>query len=126
MPSQILVAEDNMVNQSVIRAFLVKLGYQVSIVSDGAKSISSFENMRPDLVLMDCNMPLMDGMEATRRIRQLESDRGWQRTPVLALTAHGPSEIMDACREAGMDDHISKPVIFDQLRETLVKWLESR
>ena len=123
MSKHVLIAEDNLINQSVAKAFVTKLGYQVSIAANGLEAVEKFIELKPDLILMDCNMLEMDGMEATRKIRQLEEENGYSRLPIVALTAHAFSEIVEECRAAGMDDHLAKPIIFNKLREVLAEQL---
>lgn len=119
---RVLLAEDNPVNQRVMVAFVKKLGYSVSLANDGREVLEKFEADGADLILMDCNMPDLDGLEATRRIRQLEQERGLPRTPIVAVTAHASGSSARECLAAGMDDHIAKPIIFDDLREAMAKW----
>lgn len=123
MSKHILIAEDNLVNQSVAKAFVSKVGYQVTIAVNGVEAVEKFIELRPDMVLMDCNMPEMDGMDATRKIREYEQQHELERTPIVALTAHAFSEVVDDCFAAGMDGHLAKPIIFDKLRETLAQHL---
>ncbi len=111
----VLLAEDNEVNAMVTEALLRRFGLTVEVVSDGASVVDKASSSeRPDLVLMDCQMPGMDGFEATRQIRQHEKAHGLPRLPVVALTANALSGDRERCIEAGMDDHLSKP--FDDAR----------
>lgn len=119
---RVLLAEDNPVNQRVMIAFVRKLGYDVSLAHDGNEALQKFEAEGADLILMDCNMPDLDGLEATRRIRQMEQARGLAETPIVAVTAHASGSSAQQCREAGMNDHIAKPVMFDALRIVMAKW----
>lgn len=121
-PLRVLVAEDNLVNQRVVGAFLKRVGCEVTMVANGLEAIDAFLADGTDLLLMDCNMPEMDGIEATRRIRELELQRALPRTPIVALTAHAFSEIVQQCRDAGMDEHLAKPIIFDDLRVLIERW----
>jgi CheY-like chemotaxis protein len=116
------LAEDNAVNQRVMLAFVKKLGYQVSLASDGNEALRKFEAEGADLILMDCNMPDMDGLEATRQIRRMEAARGLPPTPIIAVTAHASGSSAQECREAGMNDHIAKPIMFEALRAVMAKW----
>jgi signal transduction histidine kinase/CheY-like chemotaxis protein len=116
---RVLVAEDNLVNQRVVCAMLEKMGIAVELAHDGQEAVAKVAAERYDAVLMDCQMPVMDGFEATRRIRQLESARG--RVPVIALTANQFDEVRDECFAAGMDAHLRKPV----LREDLIRVLSA-
>ncbi len=108
-PLHVLLAEDNVVNQMVASKLMVKLGHKVEIASSGAEAVAAFGNATWDLVLMDCQMPLMDGYEATRQIRKLEKALG-SRTPIVALTAHAMPEDREKCLAAGMDGYLTKPL----------------
>lgn len=116
-PIRVLVAEDNRVNQLVVRRFLERLGVQPSIVNDGASAIDSVQKQVFDLVLMDRHMPNVDGLEATRRIRQMSGDRA--RTPIVALTASVMAEDQRACLAAGMNAVLPKPIEVSMLANTL-------
>jgi CheY-like chemotaxis protein len=115
--------EDNPINQKVACAMLRRLGVRVEVADDGRKALAIFAQGGIDLVLMDVQMPVMDGYEATRSIRDLELARGWPRTPVLALTANAMAEDRDACLAAGMDDFIPKPIAKSALQAALDRWL---
>jgi CheY-like chemotaxis protein/nitrogen-specific signal transduction histidine kinase len=104
----VLVAEDNMINQVVAVSLLAHLGCTVDVASDGREAVRRWSDGAYDLILMDCQMPDMDGYEATRAIRAAESDGA--RIPIVALTANALAEDRAACLAAGMDDHIAKPV----------------
>jgi PAS domain S-box-containing protein len=120
---RILVAEDNPVNQMLIRILLSKLGYQAEVVGDGAQAVHALETGDFDLVLMDCQMPVMNGFEATRHIRAGGELVRNPHLPVIALTANAMNEDREACLAAGMDDHIGKPISPDALKECLERWL---
>ena len=117
--ARILVAEDNATNRQVALAQLQKLGYQASAVANGAEAVEAVRQGRYDLVLMDCEMPVMDGFEATRRIRESSHPV----IPIVALTAHAMPADRDRCLSAGMNDYLSKPVELERLAEVLAKWL---
>jgi signal transduction histidine kinase/CheY-like chemotaxis protein/HPt (histidine-containing phosphotransfer) domain-containing protein len=118
-----LVAEDNLVNQEIVSAMLEKLGVETTIVDNGARAVEALRSERFDLVLMDCQMPVLDGYDATVQIRQSEApDR---RTPIIALTANAFVEDRSLCVQAGMDDYLAKPVSFATLTEVLQRWLPS-
>ena len=121
--TRILVAEDIATNQEVALAILKKLGYQADAVGNGAAALAALDKATYDLILMDCEMPGMDGYEATRRIRQQETSDGKSRIPILALTAHAISGDRDKCMESGMDDYLCKPIEPRRLAEGLDKWL---
>ena len=111
----ILLAEDNVVNQKVACRMLEKLGYRVDVAADGQAAFEAWQSGRYHLILMDCQMPVMDGYETTRKIREHEAGR--KRIPIIALTAHAMKGADNECRAAGMDDYLSKPIDRDQLRE---------
>jgi PAS domain S-box-containing protein len=119
--AQILVAEDNATNREVALAQLQKLGYQANAVTNGVEAIDAVERGGYDLVLMDCQMPVMDGFEATRRIRQ--SIHGG--IPIIALTADAMSGDRERCLSEGMNDYLAKPVDMGQLADVLAKWLST-
>ena len=117
----ILVAEDNLVNQKVACRVLEKLGYRVDVAGDGAAALEAWRSGRYDLILMDCQMPVMDGYETTRKIRECEGEGA--HIPIIALTAHAIKGADNECFAAGMDDYLSKPIDREQLRSTLERWL---
>jgi len=106
--NRILLAEDNIVNQKVVVRFLEKLDYQVEIVADGEAALSAWMSGHFDLILMDCQMPKLDGYETTREIRRLED--GKRHIPIVALTAHAMKGAEEKCRAAGMDGYLTKPI----------------
>jgi len=116
---RVLVAEDNLANQRVTNGFLKLIGCESRLTANGLEVFEAFCNDGADLVLMDCNMPVLDGIEATRRIRKYEAEHGLLRTPIIALTAHAFSEIVQQCRDAGMDDHLAKPIMLEDLRAAI-------
>jgi CheY-like chemotaxis protein/HPt (histidine-containing phosphotransfer) domain-containing protein len=118
--ARILVAEDHVINQLVAVGLLERLGYRAEVVSNGREAVEAVARTRYDLVLMDCQMPEMDGFEATRAIRAQEDGR---RIPILALTADATDQVREHCHEAGMDDYLSKPVDRKLLRAALLRWL---
>ncbi len=121
---RILLAEDNIVNQHVAVKFLKKIGHMaVDTVKNGKEAITALEKIPYDLVLMDVQMPVMDGIEATRLIRDTHSPCLNHSVPIIAMTAHAMKSDRDRCLEAGMNDHIAKPVNTEILAKTLEKWL---
>jgi PAS domain S-box-containing protein len=122
--ARILLAEDNIVNQKVALAILKKLGLSFAeAVADGAEAIKALELIPYDLVLMDVQMPKMDGLEATRRIRDPESRVKSHTVPIIAMTANAMKGDREQCLKAGMNDYISKPVSPQALAEALERWL---
>ncbi|ARN75627.1 hypothetical protein BST96_16845 [Oceanicoccus sagamiensis] len=117
----ILLAEDNLVNQKVAVKLLESLGCLVSLAANGTEAVSMACNSSYDLILMDCEMPLMDGYEATRRIRQWEQQNNHHPTPIYALSAHTLSEQVSQCASAGMDGHIAKPIVLENLKRLIHK-----
>jgi CheY-like chemotaxis protein len=116
-----LLAEDNVVNQKVACRILEKLGYRVDVAADGQAAFEAWQSGRYHVILMDCQMPVLDGYETTRKIRELEA--GGRRIPIIALTAHAMKGADNECRAAGMDDYLSKPIDKEQLQNTLNRWL---
>jgi signal transduction histidine kinase/DNA-binding response OmpR family regulator len=122
--SRILLVEDNGVNREVARGMLENLGCQVSCAGNGLEALEQLQDSDFDLVLMDCQMPDMDGFTATREIRKREAGSEIpQHIPVIALTANAMSGDRDRCMDVGMDDYLSKPLSLSELAEVLSKWL---
>lgn len=120
---RVLVVEDNPVNQLVCQAMLARFGLVVEIANNGIEGLQALDRNRFDLVLMDCQMPQMDGYETTRQIRANEQKQGLDRLPVIALTAHALSGDREKCLEAGMDDFLGKPFQVSDLEMMLERWL---
>jgi signal transduction histidine kinase/ligand-binding sensor domain-containing protein/CheY-like chemotaxis protein/HPt (histidine-containing phosphotransfer) domain-containing protein len=118
---RILLAEDNLVNQKVARGTLERMGYEVDIVSNGADAVAAWETGRYQLILMDCQMPVMDGYQAARAIRLRE--RGAHHVPIIALTADAMKGAEQQCRDAGMDDYLTKPLERARLGATIERHL---
>ena len=116
----ILIVEDNKVNQKVAARLLQKLGHKTEIVENGLQAVETFRPGRYLAVLMDCQMPVMDGFEATRRIRELDAGNT---TPIIGVTARVLPEDKELCRQAGMDDHVPKPVDLEALRKAIASWV---
>lgn len=116
----VLLVEDNPVNRTVVEAMLRSLGLQVSVAGDGAQAVSMASQEKYALILMDCRLPVMDGYEATRRIRQLP---GLETLPIIALTANARHGDRDICLQAGMNDYLAKPFKRTDLQQVLQRWL---
>ncbi|MBI3678810.1 MAG: PAS domain S-box protein [Acidobacteria bacterium] len=117
---RVLVAEDNLVNQRVATRMLTRLGCRADVAINGVEVLKALQEKRYDLILMDCQMPEMDGLEATREIRRLEGSGG--RVPIIALTANALPGQREECLEAGMDDYLPKPVRLQELVEKVERW----
>jgi signal transduction histidine kinase/DNA-binding response OmpR family regulator/HPt (histidine-containing phosphotransfer) domain-containing protein len=124
---RILVAEDNLVNREVVTGILESMGLEVVTAPNGRAALDLFMQEKFDVVLMDCEMPVVDGLEAAKRIRAFElrkgSDDELGRTPIIALTAHALIEVRERCLRAGMDDFLTKPFNEMQMGEALRRWL---
>ena len=122
---KILLVEDNPVNQRVAQRTLQNLAAEVTIANNGAEALEHIAVSKFDAVLMDCQMPVMDGFTATRRIREVELSRGAKRLPIIALTANVMSEDREKCLAAGMDAHVGKPIEPAQMIEALSRFLKA-
>ena len=118
---KVLLVEDNQVNQTVIEAMLTSLGYEVSLVSDGAQAIHFANTERFAAILMDCRLPIINGYEATRQIRQLP---GCRALPIIALTANALQGDRETCLQAGMNDYLAKPFKRADLEQILQRWVQ--
>ena len=121
---RLLIVEDNSVNQRLAMALLRRAGYESMACGNGREALELTARMSFDLILMDCQMPIMDGFEATERIRERECRTG-TRTPIVAMTANAMQGDRERCLEAGMDDYLTKPVVPKKLYEVLAHWLDS-
>jgi len=115
---KVLLAEDNPINQKVAKRMLEKMGYEIMVVDNGFDVLKALEKNKFDLILMDVQMPKMDGFVATKKIRELEK-KTRKHIPVIALTAHAMKGDREKCIKAGMDGYVSKPIKFNELLEQI-------
>lgn len=118
----VLVAEDNEVNQKLVSSILTKSGISYRIVSNGQEAIKMYENESFDLILMDCQMPIMDGFAATEKIREIEKNKSRKRVPIIAITANAMKGDREKCIGKGMDDFLSKPFRMSELLDIIGVW----
>ena len=116
-----LVVEDNLVNQAILARMLERLGAYVSCADDGLEAVELCRTADFDVILMDCQMPRLDGYEATRQLRGRKYE-----VPIIALTANTHTRDIERCRSAGMNGHLTKPVILDQLVKTMLSWTTAK
>ncbi|MFL6450526.1 MAG: response regulator [Bryobacteraceae bacterium] len=121
---RVLVAEDNLINQKIVRIMLQKAGCEVLAVDDGNQAVEAVQTNPIDLVLMDLHMPQLDGLQATRQIRDLQTDV--KEVPIIALTASAFTDDRDRCLAAGMNDFITKPIKLNYLLEKCTYWASRR
>ncbi|MDH3354843.1 MAG: response regulator [Chromatiales bacterium] len=121
--AQVLVVEDNDINQLIAEEILNALGLRVTLAANGVEALEAMEKTQFELVLMDLQMPVMDGYEATHKIR--ENDK-FNDIPIVAMTAHAMSEERDKCLAAGMNDHLAKPIEVEKLDAALIRWIKPR
>jgi len=125
MKNHILIVDDNAMNQKVASKMLASMDYEYDIAKDGQEAIHLYSTNNYDLILMDCVMPVVDGYEASRRIRDIERDRTLPHIPIIALSAHSEdSDEIKRCTDSGMDDFLSKPMNMQRLQGLIAKWLE--
>ena len=120
---RILMAEDNQINQRVGKLILQRAGFAIDLVGDGSEALQAHKAQPYDLILMDCQMPTMDGLEACRQIRKLD---GVSQPVIVAVTANALVGEREKCLEAGMDDYLSKPFQAEQLVAVVRKWTSTR
>jgi signal transduction histidine kinase/DNA-binding response OmpR family regulator/HPt (histidine-containing phosphotransfer) domain-containing protein len=120
--TRLLLVEDNAINQEIALAMLEDTCYQITLAENGLRALAAWQQQEFDVILMDCQMPEMDGFEAARRLRRMEFERGRRRTPVIALTANAILGDRELCLDAGMDDHIAKPYTRAGLMDVLARW----
>lgn len=119
LETKILVAEDNTTNQLVVKAMLKRLGYEFAIANNGQEALDKLQDDPYDIVLMDCQMPVLDGFATTRKLREQDQ---YKNLPIIALTAGATAQEQKMCYEAGMSDFLSKPITIDALEGVLKKW----
>jgi CheY-like chemotaxis protein len=119
---RILMAEDNVINQKVGKLILQRAGFNIDLVADGSEALEAHRANPYDLILMDCQMPTMDGFEACRQIRQLTH----MQPVIIAVTANALVGERERCLNAGMDDYLSKPFQAEQLVAVVRKWIAAR
>jgi CheY-like chemotaxis protein len=124
-PHRILLAEDNEVCRVVTQHILELQGFEVHAVENGEMASAIVLQQTFDLILMDCQMPFVDGFEATRRIRNLETETGRIKTPIVALSGYSNLEGRGNCLAAGMDDYLQKPFTIIELKEMLTRWIQA-
>jgi CheY-like chemotaxis protein len=120
---RVLLAEDNPINQKVACRMLMKLGIEPDLVGNGVEALSRLQHEHYDAVLMDMQMPILDGLDATRQWREQERLEQRPHTPIIAITANAMTGDRDACLDAGMDDYLAKPVTLADLHDTLRRWM---
>jgi signal transduction histidine kinase/CheY-like chemotaxis protein/HPt (histidine-containing phosphotransfer) domain-containing protein len=125
LTGKVLLVEDHPVNQKVAQKLLERLGLIVDVAENGEVALDKLREQPYTLVLMDCQMPVLDGYSATRRLREIESGQGKPRTPVIAMTAHAMSGDRERCLQAGMDDYLTKPLDRQLLEQTLTRWMQN-
>ncbi len=119
---KILVAEDNLINQKVIRSILERSAYKFEIVSNGRQVLDKLGSENFDLILMDCQMPLVDGLQATIEIREFEAQLKKHRCPIVAITSFANDGARERCLELGMDDFLAKPFKSEELLQKIDTW----
>jgi CheY-like chemotaxis protein len=123
---QILLAEDEEVNQMMAMTLLDKMGCDVCIVPDGKEAVAEYQRKKYDIIFMDCKMPVMDGLEATRKIREIENKKGdGVHVPIVALTSRVMTGDRELCLQAGMDDYLPKPIRKEKVCMAINKWCGS-
>ena len=120
---RLLLVEDNYTNQQLAEFIVSRHGFPMDVVSNGEEAVKAFQRGQYALVLMDCQMPIMDGFQATERIRELEEVKGGARTPIIAMTANVLGDVKERCFRAGMDDYISKPIDPENVMRVIDRWL---
>ncbi|MDH3601690.1 MAG: response regulator, partial [Candidatus Tectomicrobia bacterium] len=126
LSGQVLLAEDSPVNQEVATGMIGMIGCRVEVASNGREALAALARTTYDLILMDCQMPELDGFQTTQAIREIEASAGQKPIPIIALTAHAMEGDREACLDVGMDDYLSKPFSLDDLHTVLARWLPAQ
>ena len=124
--ARVLLVEDNEINQEVASSLMERMGMSVTLAENGLNAVNACKARTFDIIFMDIQMPVMDGLEAARRLRAQEAEDGAGPTPIIAMTAHAMREDREKSRDAGMDDHITKPIDPNMLARILIKWVKPR
>lgn len=124
-PKRILIAEDNEVIRELAREILEFLEFDTSVAENGDLALQLALKQTFDLILMDCQMPVLDGFEATRQFRRMESESGLSKTPIVGLSGHPITEGRENCLASGMDDYLQKPFTINELQEIIDIWIPS-
>ena len=124
--ARVLLVEDNEINKEVASSLMERMGMSVTLAENGLNAVNACKARTFDIIFMDIQMPVMDGLEAARRLRAQEAEDGAGPTPIIAMTAHAMREDREKSRDAGMDDHITKPIDPDMLARILIKWVKPR
>jgi CheY-like chemotaxis protein len=120
-PLRVLVAEDDRINRRLLEGMLQRERCEIEFAENGQEAVDQFSRKQFDLIFMDCQMPVMDGLEATRQIRKRDCQVK-SRTPIVALTAHAIEEAEESCLSAGMDDFVTKPIRPKEIQQILSRW----
>lgn len=122
---KLLIVEDDPIIRMVLERFSMRKAWKVILAEDGKVALEAFRNQGFDVIIMDCQMPILDGYQTTEEIRRLESQRGIH-TPIIALTANDLTGVRETCLEAGMDDYLTKPVELNAFYAIVDKWAGKR
>jgi two-component system sensor histidine kinase/response regulator len=117
---RVLVVEDNVVNQRLAKVLIERLGYEVDLAANGEEAVTQLARRSYDVALMDCQMPVLDGFEATRQVRRLDAPAC--RTPIVAMTASAMDGDREQCLNSGMDDYLTKPLDLEKLKTAIERW----
>lgn len=121
---KLLIVDDDAIIRMVIEKFALRKGWKVNLAEDGKAALDAYQKQKFDIIIMDCQMPVLDGYKTTGEIRQLESQRGTH-TPIISLTANALEGVRETCLNAGMDDYLTKPVDANAFYAIVKKWAKS-